>query len=477
MGELFFGRAEGGALQQPQQVGGGQHGTDGGDHHVRAEEVDRQAGRRVVGGQDGGELAPEPGQAGQAEGGHRGEAEDPAHVGGLHQQAAQPLDLQRVVALLHRAGEEEEHAGDEAVGHHAEDGGVDAEVGEGGDAQHHVAHVGHRGEGDQAFHVGLGQAAQRTVDDADDGQQPDPGRPLHRGLGQDRQGDADEAVGAELQQHGGQDHRALGGGLGVGIGQPGVEGEHRHLDAEAEEHAAEDQHLGAQRDVAGGDLLGQGLEVEGLGPGDPVEGQEGDQHEGRAEQGVEEELDGGVEPVLAAPHPDHEVHRQQHDLEEHEEQDQVLGHEGAEHAGVEHQHQDEERLGVAGIRDVVPRVDDDQRGDQQGQGHQRERDPVEADREPGVDHLDPPAVDQELQLLGLVVVEVLQEQHAHHGRAQAGDQGDELVGLLLLARDHHHDGDPDEGEEDHQGDAPVIQKVGHATDPWISRPPGRRVNW
>ena len=52
--------------------------------------------------------------------------------------------------------------------------------------------------------------------------------------------------------------------------------------------------------------------------------------------------------LLAAPHADEEVHRQQHDLEEHEEQDQVLGHEGAQHAGVQHQQQDEERLGVRG---------------------------------------------------------------------------------------------------------------------------------
>jgi hypothetical protein len=78
-------------------------------------------------------------------------------------------------------------------------------------------------------------------------------RPIHGahsmgGLGQDRDGDADEAVGAELQQHRGQDHRALGGGLGVGVGQPGVEREHRHLDAEAHEHAAEDQTGGGAGD-------------------------------------------------------------------------------------------------------------------------------------------------------------------------------------------------------------------------------------
>ena len=89
----------------------------------------------------------------------------------LEQQAAEPRDLEGVEPLLHRAGDEEEHAGDEAVGDHAEDGGVDAEVGERGDAEHHEAHVGDRREGDQPLHVGLGQAAERAVDDADDREQ------------------------------------------------------------------------------------------------------------------------------------------------------------------------------------------------------------------------------------------------------------------------------------------------------------------
>ena len=91
--------------------------------------------------------------------------------GACVEQAAEPRDLERVVAVLHRAGDEEEHAGDEAVGDHAEDGGVDAEGGERGDAEHHEAHVGHRREGDQPLHVGLGQTAERAVDDADDGQE------------------------------------------------------------------------------------------------------------------------------------------------------------------------------------------------------------------------------------------------------------------------------------------------------------------
>ena len=184
-------------------------------------------------------------------------------------------------------------------------------------------------------------------------------------LGEDEQRHADEAVGAELQQDGGQDHRALGGRLGVGVGQPGVEREHRHLDAEAHEHAAEDQHLRAEGQRAGqvpvGDALGDVGHREALAPGDEEDGDEAHDHERRAEQRVEEELDRGVLALLAAPHADHEVHRQQHDLEEDEEQDEVLGDEGPEHPGVQHEDEDEERLGVARLGEVVPAVDDDQR--------------------------------------------------------------------------------------------------------------------
>ena len=146
-------------------------------------------------------------------------------LGRLDEDAAEAADLPGAVPLLDGPGEEEEHAGDEAVGHHAEDGGVDAVGGQGGDAEHHEAHVGHRGEGDQPFHVGLGQAAQGAVDDPDHGQAADPRGPGDGRVRQDRDGDADEAVGAELQQDGGQDDRADRGRLGVGVGQPGVERE------------------------------------------------------------------------------------------------------------------------------------------------------------------------------------------------------------------------------------------------------------
>ena len=67
LGELLLGRAEGDPLEHPQQVAGGEDGADGGHRHVGAERRLVEAVGRLVGGQDGGELAPEPGQAGQAQ--------------------------------------------------------------------------------------------------------------------------------------------------------------------------------------------------------------------------------------------------------------------------------------------------------------------------------------------------------------------------------------------------------------------------
>ena len=62
-----------------------------------------------------------------------------------------------------------------------------------------------------------------------------------------------------------------------------------------------------------------------------------DEHEGRAEQRVEEELQRRVGAVAVAPAADEEVHRHEHDLEEHEEEEEVEGEEHAEAAGLEQQ--------------------------------------------------------------------------------------------------------------------------------------------
>ena len=79
------------------------------------------------------------------------------------------------------------------------------------------------------------------------------GSGLERGLGEEGHGEAEEAVGPHLQEHAGQDDRAGGGRLDVGVGQPGVEREHRHLDGEGQGEGREEAGIGlAGQGVAGG---------------------------------------------------------------------------------------------------------------------------------------------------------------------------------------------------------------------------------
>ena len=153
--------------------------------------------------------------------------------------------------------------------------------------------------------------------------------------------EADEAVGSHLQQNAGQDDGAGGGGFHVRVGQPGVEGEHRHFDGEGEEEAQEQQR-GDVRTVVGINLrrgFVESLEAEGVDAGYvlmmEVEEQDAQQHQHRAGQRVEEELDGGVEFARASPDADQQVHRDEHGFPENEEEEEIERHEDAEHAGLE----------------------------------------------------------------------------------------------------------------------------------------------
>jgi hypothetical protein len=117
--------------------------------------------------------------------------------------------------------------------------------------------------------------------------------------------------------------------------------------------------------------------------------------------------------LLATPHADHEVHREQDDLEEDEEEDEVLGHEGPVHPHLEDEGQDEERLRVVRCGEVVPAVDDHHDGDEHRQQEQGEADAVDAELVAAADDVDPPLVDRELQdAPGLAVVELDEQVHA-----------------------------------------------------------------
>ena len=154
-----------------------------------------------------------------------------------------------------------------------------------------------------------------------------------RRLREEWNGESNESVAAELEQDAGQDHRARGWRLHVRVGEPGVEREHRHLDRKGEREGAEGERL--QRWV--GDGAAQRDQVECAGPGAGCHlmtkggGEDRHEHQQRADQRVEDELDRGVDAVGATPDADDQVHRDQYDLPEDVEEEEVEREEDAEH--------------------------------------------------------------------------------------------------------------------------------------------------
>jgi len=124
-------------------------------------------------------------------------------------------------------------------------------------------------------------------------------------------------------------------GAYVGVGKPGMDRPHRHLDGKGGEESQPQvalpgegklQPLHRRRQVGGAEL--------------PVDGDDGQQHQHRAQERVEKELEGGIDPPRAAPHADDQEHRDQHALEEDVEQREVERAEHADHEGLEHEERD-----------------------------------------------------------------------------------------------------------------------------------------
>ncbi len=188
--------------------------------------------------------------------------------------------------------------------------------------------------------------------------------------------EAEEAVGAELQEDAGEDHRAARGRLDVGVRQPGVEGEHRHLDGESQREGREEPELLLQREIEpqqvpigeAPDAAVQALER----PGHP---QDGDQHQQAPRHGEEEKLDGRIDLSFAAPDADQQIHRDEHDLPEDVEEEEVMGEKRAEDAGGQQQQGSAEQRPVG--LDALPRAEHHDRQQQDRQQHQRHGDAVD----------------------------------------------------------------------------------------------------
>ena len=204
----------------------------------------------------------------------------------------------------------------------------------------------------------------------DDREREDQRREVHRGVREHRHREAQEAVAAHLQQDRGEDHRARGRRLDMRVGQPGVHRPHRHLHGERGEegepqpglHALRERVLHQRRDVGGAGL--------------PVHRHDGEQHQHRAEQRVEEELEARIDAARPAPHADDQEHRDEAALEEQVEQHEIERRERADHQGLEHQERDHVFLHAR--LDHLPARDDAERHQAGGEDHERQRDAVDA---------------------------------------------------------------------------------------------------
>ncbi len=270
-------------------------------------------------------------------------------------------------------------------------------------------------------------------------------REVVRGEREHRQRETQEAVAAHLQEDRGQDDRARGRRLDMRVRQPGVDRPHRHLHRERREEREPQPRLHLARERMAqqhGDIGGAGL---------PVHRHDGEQHQHRAEQRVEEELEARVDPARAAPHPDDQEHRDQAALEEQVEQHQVERRERADHQGLEHQKRDHVLLDAHLHRQ--PARHDAKRHDRRGEDDQWQRDAIDAHvvgavaAEPG-DLLD----ELELRRAG---VEPRQQDERHRegddGRPQRDPAG-VAPGRLVLAAQHQNEEDARNRQEGRDGE-------------------------
>ncbi len=179
-----------------------------------------------------------------------------------------------------------------------------------------------------------------------------------------------------------------------------------------------------------------------------INGDDRDQHEHAADEGVQKELDRGVKPVGAAPDADQEIHRDQHGLPEDVEEEKVEGREHADHCGLEDQHGDHELPHP--VLDSLPGHHDRNNREQRGQRHKQDTDTVDAEFVIDVPCLDPLMVLCKLHGGGCCV-EIRDERYAERQLRQRKDHGDPAHGIGIA----------DEQQDERAGQRQQDQKAQH----------------
>ena len=235
----------------------------------------------------------------------------------------------------------------------------------------------------------LNHRHQPDINHGDQRQRDDEPGPFARGIRCNRHRKTQETVGAELQHDGCQHGRAPGRRLDVYIWQPGVHRPHRNLDGKCRKEREEKQRLRSTRQRQ----LVPRCQIETaarLG----VQEDQGHQHQQRAQQGVEEELERRVDLVWPAPNADDQVHRNEGRLKENVKQHAIERAENADHQAAENQ--EGAHVLVDPARNDLPARDHNDDVDECGQQDEPQRNAVHPEVVVHIEPLDPDAFLDEL---------------------------------------------------------------------------------
>ena len=205
-----------------------------------------------------------------------------------------------------------------------------------------------------------------------------------------------------------------------------------------------------ERRQAEGEDAGRGVVVE-------VEEQDAQQHQHRASQRVEEELDGGVEFARAAPDADQQVHGHEHRFPENEEEEEIERHEDAEHARLQDQKPDVVFLDA--ILDGGPGGEDRDPAQQRGEHDEQEGDAVDADHIARADGGDPVvgrALDELEAGLETLVPEPGHERQRDEKTAEREDVGDPADGVFVVLGDKQEHQRAHQRREEDDGENVVV---------------------
>ena len=145
--------------------------------------------------------------------------------------------------LVDHTDQKEQRARAETVIDHLQDRALHALRVERKQTEHHKTEVAHGGIRHQFLHICLGVGNRRPVNDADGRQEGDPRRRLDGGFGEERDVEAQETIGPQFQQDTCQNDGTGGRRFHVSVGQPGMQGPHRHFDRKCRRERQEQPYL------------------------------------------------------------------------------------------------------------------------------------------------------------------------------------------------------------------------------------------